>query len=96
MSLRYEWDPAKARANEKKHGVSFAEAATVFEDPFARHLYDGEHSWDEERLIIMGYSVRQRILVVVYVERIEETMRLISARPALTHEKRTYEEKRND
>jgi uncharacterized protein len=92
MELQFEWDPAKARANERKHGVSFREASTVFRDAYALHRYDGEHSWNEERLII-GMSERERVLTVIYVERIEMTMRLISARPALLRERKIYEEK---
>lgn len=58
-------------------------------------LIDGEHSWDEDRLIIIGRSERERILSVVYVERAELTMRLISARRATKRETRDYEEKAN-
>lgn len=91
--MKFEWDDAKARSNERKHGVSFEEARTVFGDTHALHHYDGPHSWDEERFIIVGMSERQRVLFVVYVERIEETFRLISARPAKPGERQTYEEK---
>ena len=84
---------AKALANERKHGVSFLEARTVFSDPLALHQYDGPHSWNEERFIIIGTSESRRVLFVVYVERIEETFRLISARTATTRERRAYEEK---
>jgi uncharacterized protein len=52
--LSFEWDPARARANSRKHGVSFDEAKTVFRDMLALRVYDGEHSWDEERFIIIG------------------------------------------
>lgn len=93
MSLTYEWDDAKARANERKHGVSFEEARTVFLDAYALHVYDGPHSWEEDRSIIIGTSLRERILAVVYVERTGETLRLISARRATLRERRTYEEK---
>lgn len=91
--MRFEWDEAKALANQRKHGVSFDEAETVFSDNLALHQYDGPHSWNEERFIIIGKSARPRLLFVVYVERIEETFRLISARPATVRERRTYEEK---
>jgi uncharacterized DUF497 family protein len=91
--LKFEWDPAKARSNERKHGVSFSEAETVFRDMRALHVYDGDHSWDEERLIIIGMSEHERVLTVVYVERTSMTMRLISARRALLRERRSYEEK---
>jgi uncharacterized DUF497 family protein len=93
LNLTFEWDPTKARRNERKHGVSFAEAETVFRDMFALHLYDGDHSWDEERFIIIGMSERDRVLTVVYVERTVMTMRLISARPARRQERKDYEEK---
>jgi uncharacterized DUF497 family protein len=92
QELRFEWDPAKAAANARKHGVSFEEARTVFGDAYALHAYDGEHSWQEDRFIIIGRSELRRVLFVVYVERTELTMRLISARPAMAREKRTYEE----
>lgn len=93
QELRFEWDRAKAVANERKHGVSFDEARTVFGDAYALHEYDGEHSWQEDRFIIIGRSELHRVLFVVYVERTEMTMRLISARRATLREKRIYEEK---
>jgi uncharacterized DUF497 family protein len=91
--LIFEWDPAKARANSRKHGVSFDEAKTVFRDMLALHVHDGEHSWDEERFIIIGMSDRERVLTVVYVERTLTTMRLISARLPTLRERKNYEEK---
>jgi uncharacterized protein len=91
--MRFEWDEAKALTNERKHGVSFEEARTVFGDTCALHEHDGPHSWDEERFIIIGMSEEHRVLCVVYVERVEETFRLISARSATLRERRTYEEK---
>ncbi|HEV7763620.1 MAG TPA: BrnT family toxin [Thermoanaerobaculia bacterium] len=93
MELQFEWDPAKARANERKHGVSFGEASTVFRDAYALHVHDGAHAWDEERFIIIGMSARERVLMVVYVERTEMTLPLVSARPAQLRERRSYEEK---
>jgi uncharacterized DUF497 family protein len=92
-TYRFEWDEAKALANERKHGVSFEEAKTVFGDVFALHTYDGVHTWDEDRFIILGISERERLLYVVYVERSEVTLRLISARRATLRERNTYEEK---
>jgi uncharacterized protein len=91
--LAFEWDPDKARENERKHGVSFDEARTVFGDQCALHTYDGEHSWHEDRFIIIGMSEGSRMLTVVYVERTEMTMRLVSARGATIRERRRYEEK---
>lgn len=93
LDLRFEWDSDKARSNEQKHGVSFSEAETVFRDRYALHVYDGDHSWNEERFIIIGMSERERVLTVVYVERKVMTMRLISARPARRQERKDYEEK---
>jgi uncharacterized DUF497 family protein len=93
VSLSFEWDSAKALSNLRKHGVSFDEARTVFLDAYALHVYDGPHSWEEERFIIIGMSLRERILVVVYVERTEDVLRLISARRATARERRDYEEK---
>ena len=63
--LIFEYDPAKAATNLKKHGVSFAEAMTVFDDPLASTLPDDQHSLDENRYITLGMSSRQRILFVV-------------------------------
>ncbi|MGK7877346.1 MAG: BrnT family toxin [Xenococcaceae cyanobacterium] len=69
MSLNFEWNEQKATANLKKHGVSFREAAKVFNDPFFIVLEDTLHSTGECRFIIIGHSQRQRLLVVVYTER---------------------------
>lgn len=93
FELKFEWDPEKARSNERKHNVSFEEALTVFRDTRALHAYDGDHSWNEDRFIIIGMSKWERVLMVVYVERSFMTMRLISARPASLRERNAYEEK---
>lgn len=93
ITYRFEWNESKARANEARHGVTFDEATTVFGDPYALHMYDGEHSWQEDRFIIIGVSERDRHLFVVYVERSEVTLRLISARRATLRERQDYEEK---
>jgi uncharacterized DUF497 family protein len=93
IEMTFEWDRAKAQENERKHGVSFEEARTVFGDPASVFVYDGAHSWAEDRFIIIGMSERDRILTVVYVERTEMTMRLITARRATRRERRDYEEK---
>lgn len=92
-TYRFEWDDIKAAENLRKHGVSFDEAQTVFGDAYALHTYDGPHSWDEDRFIIVGRSARDRALFVVYVERTEVTLRIVSARRATLRERRTYEEK---
>lgn len=91
MSFLFEYDPAKAASNLKKHGVSFTEAITVFSDPLASTLPDDQHSIDEIRFISVGMSSKQRILFVVYTETISG-IRLIGARPATAAEIRQYEE----
>ncbi|HEX8363587.1 MAG TPA: BrnT family toxin [Longimicrobium sp.] len=91
MGFHFEFDLEKAVGNTIKHGVSFAEAQTVFLDPLALEAPDPEHSMQEERLLLVGRSVRQRLLVVVFTER-GDSIRIISAREATRHEKRIYEE----
>jgi len=90
MSLRVEWDPEKAAANESKHGVSFSEAATVLSDPLSITLPDPAHSLREERLLLLGQSTSGRLLLVALTER-GDVVRLISARPMTSRERRTYE-----
>jgi uncharacterized DUF497 family protein len=86
----FEWDPAKAGANARKHGVTFDEASTVFGDPLALLKRDPDHSRDEERYVLLGESARQRLLVVIFKERPPRT-RLISARRATRRERASYE-----
>jgi hypothetical protein len=88
----YEWDAAKAKANERKHGVSFDEAASIFLDPFALTFDDPDHSADEQRFITIGMSTQQRLLLVAHADKNEETMRLISARRATRMEINAYQE----
>ena len=83
--LIFEYDPSKAASNVKKHGVSFAEAMTVFDDPLASTLPDDQHSLGESRFITVGLSSRRRILFVVYTET-TSGIRLIGARPATQYE----------
>ena len=90
MSLRVEWDPEKAAANESKHGVSFSEAATVLSDPLSITLPDPDHSSQEERLLLLGQSSSGWFLLVALTER-DDAVRLISARPMTSRERRTYE-----
>ena len=90
--LVFEWDEKKDRSNRRKHGVSFAEAETVFYDPHSLTISDPDHSDDEYRFIDIGFSIEGRVLVVVYTER-GDKIRLISARPATQAEKRSYERK---
>lgn len=88
MAIEFEWDAAKARSNKRKHGVEFDEAASVFADPLARIFDDEEHSDEEHRELIVGYSARNRLLT----ERGADLVRIISARKATKHEQRDYEE----
>jgi uncharacterized DUF497 family protein len=83
----FEWDSQKATSNIVKHGVSFAEAATVFADPFAVYMED---RLDVGRMVVIGTSLRERLLFVVHVERGERD-RIISARPATSRERSVYE-----
>jgi uncharacterized protein len=87
--MRYEWDPAKAEANQKKHGIRFADAVAVFSDEQALTL-DDPHS-EEERYVTIGMDAFARLLVVVYTWR-GEVIRLISARKATRAEGTQYAE----
>ena len=89
--MRFEWDADKAEQNFKKHKVSFDEAKTVFNDPLFVIFADPDHSFEENRFIIMGESNQNRLLVVSYTERPPAT-RLISAREAPRPERKKYEE----
>jgi hypothetical protein len=91
--LRVEWDPRKAAANLRKHGVSFSEAETVFSDEHGILIDDPEHSRNEDRFILLGMSATSRLLVVVYCYRADDlVIRIISARKADRFERRQYEE----
>jgi uncharacterized protein len=90
--MRFEWDPDKAVSNIRKHGVSFDEAVTVFKDPLALIFDDIAHSEKEHREIIIGLSALRKMLLVCFVERVENTVRIISARPATRQEIKDYEE----
>jgi uncharacterized DUF497 family protein len=89
--LYFEWDPAKNASNQKKHGVSFDEAKSVFSDDFARLIADPDHSQDEERFILMGSSIDANLLIVCHCIRDEDSVRIISARTADKKERKTYE-----
>jgi hypothetical protein len=84
----YEWDPKKASANLKKHGIHLADAASAFTDE--RALTIDDPTADEERYVTIGMDVFARVLVVVYTWRGEETIRLISARKATRSERNQY------
>jgi len=88
--MRFEWDENKAAQNLVKHGVSFAEAVQVFDDPDAIVEFDEAHSFSEERFIIIGFSSRQ-LLLVIYAEKAEDTIRLISARKPSKEQQKEYE-----
>lgn len=88
--MHFEWDRAKADANRRKHRVTFDEAVSVFYDPLSATFPDPDSSRTEERLVTVGQSSRQRLLVVVHAEQ-GETIRVISARPATAHERKRHE-----
>lgn len=89
--LEFEWGNEKALANLKKHGVSFEEAKSVFNDPLSITISDSRNSANEDRFIDIGLSAQGRLLVVVYTER-ESHIRLISCRKATQKEQNTYEQ----
>lgn len=89
--LLFEWDPNKSRKNIKIHGVSFDEASTAFRDPLSLAIFDPLHSDEKERLILIGSSCKNRLLVIVHTER-EDKIRIISARKATKKERKQYEE----
>jgi hypothetical protein len=87
----FEWDRAKAAANLRTHGVSFEEAATVFQDPLAKIHSDPDHSESEDRAILIGHSTSGRLLLVAFTDR-QDRIRLVSARPTTQGERKDYEE----
>ena len=89
--IRFGWDPAKAESNERKHGVSFEEAKTVFWDEQGLLLEDSDHPSGEERLVLLGLSRSIRLLVVVHTLRRGDVIRIISARKATRHEAKQYQ-----
>lgn len=89
--LRFEWDDDKARRNRADHGVGFDETETVFIDPLARIFDDELHSAKEQREMIIGYSSRDRLLLVCFTQR-GDIIRIISARKATRKERSDYEE----
>ena len=91
--LKFEWDEAKNQANIKKHGISFEEAETVFEDEDALIISDESHSDEEDRFILVGFSYKANLLVVCHCYRENESIiRLISARKATVAERKKYKE----
>ena len=89
--MDFEWDDVKVESNERKHGVSFAEAMTAFADPLSLTGYDPDHSEDEDRYITMGLSATGRLLLVSHTD-FGEKVRIINARKANQSERRDYED----
>ena len=89
--MGFAWDPRKAKRNLAKHGVSFDDAATVFDDDLFVVFADPDHSIEESRFIVMGRSKQGRLLVVAYTER-SDAIRIVSARKATRQEQRIYAE----
>ena len=92
-SITFEWDAAKADSNVRKHGVSFEEAETVFDDDLAYIQEDELHSDQEPREWLIGFSNRRRLLMVSFVQRAADRIRIISARLATRKEHKIYEER---
>ncbi len=91
--LTFEWDNSKAESNLKKHGVSFEEAKTIFDDDNARLILDPDHSNEEERFILLGMSYTLKVLTVVHCYRNNEgVIRIISARKSTKNETKQYKE----
>ena len=89
--MRFDWDPAKASSNAKKHKVTFEVAKTVFYDDFAVQFFDEEHSVEEERFLLLGMSSDARLLLVCHCEREDgDVIRIISARKATETEAQNY------
>jgi uncharacterized protein len=91
--MRFEWDPAKAKSNLDKHGVSFEFACGVFADPFAIERFDDQRTGDEDRYIIIGSADGVIVLLVVYTDR-ENVTQIISARRATRRERNDYEDQK--
>ena len=89
--MKFTWDRRKETANVAKHGISFAEASTVFGDPLAGTIPDPDHSRAEMRFVTIGYSAMGRLIVVSHTEGEDDLFRIISAREATTHERKAYE-----
>ena len=99
MRYEFDWDPAKARQNRKKHGVSFERAARIFLDPFAISIFNEQHSENEDRWVTIGTEATEVLLVVIHTFRNVDTdvslIRIISARKATKEEAHQYHERRS-
>lgn len=91
MLIGFEWDFTKAATNARKHGVTFDEACTAFDDPHSKTIDDPDHSEDESRFVTLGFSKQGNLLVVCHCDR-ADNIRIISARPANRRERKAYEE----
>ena len=89
--FEFEWDETKSQSNLRKHGISFDEAKTIFSDELGRLMPDPDHSIHEERFVLLGTSSYMRLLTVCHCERVNDQIRIISARQANIHERKQYE-----
>ena len=89
----YEWDSEKAEENQRKHGVSFDEASSVFLDPLALTFDDPDHSLSERRFITIGMTSNQRLVFVAHVDKDDDRIRIISARDTTRRETYDYQER---
>ncbi|MBO4676198.1 MAG: BrnT family toxin [Oscillospiraceae bacterium] len=95
--MRFEWDANKNEINKKKHGISFEEARTVFFDEYAILFDDPDHSEEEDRFLILGFSQRENLCIVSHCYRgADEVIRIISARKATKNETAVYAENRKE
>lgn len=90
--MQFEWNIEKAETNFKKHKVAFSEAETVFGDSLAKIFDDETHSFEEKRELIVGHFVQNRLLIVSFTERENDTVRIISAREKTPRERKKYED----
>jgi len=88
--MNFEWDEAKARTNQDKHGVSFSEATEVFADEYSSYVQDPDHSAEEDRYLLFGVSSKGKYIVVSFTER-TDAIRIISARRMTRQERKAYE-----
>jgi uncharacterized DUF497 family protein len=93
MALTFEWDENKSKQNFKNHGVTFVEAKTVFNDPFAITIKDPDHSDEEDRYLDIGLSFKGKMVVVWYTER-NDSIRIIGCRKATRFERKAYEKRK--
>ena len=92
MGPDFRWDAEKATRNIRRHGISFEEARSAFDDPLSLTISDQQHSEDEARWLLIGSSMHGRLLVIAHAERGDDIIRIISARLANRRERNRYEE----